>query len=86
MTAPEIQKKLGKEVATVIAWMNHDAFDNLKDVGQTSFKNRVLLNQTFLAADLKICLSGIKVHQDAGYGGGAKAVLTRSGRAVDRGV
>ena len=31
----------------------------------------LLLNQTFLAADLKICLSGIKVHQDAGYGGGA---------------
>lgn len=75
MTALEIQKKLGKEVATRYAWMNHDAFDNLKDVGQTSFKNRVLLNQTFLAADLKICLSGIKVHQDAGYGGGAKAVL-----------
>ncbi len=75
MTAAEIQKKLSKEVATRYAWMNHDAFDNLKDVGQTSFKNRVLLNQTFLAADLKICLSGIKVHQDAGYGGGAKAVL-----------
>lgn len=75
MTAIEIQKKLGKDVATRYAWMNHDAFDNLKDVGETTFKNRVRLNQTFLAADLKICLSGIKVHQDAGYGGGAKAVL-----------
>ena len=75
MTAAEIQKKLSKEVANRYAWMNHDAFDNLKDVGETSYKNRVLLNQTFLAADLKICLSGIKVHQDAGYGGGAKAVL-----------
>jgi len=75
MTAAEIEKKLSKEVATKYAWMNHDAFDNLKDVGETSFKNRVRLNQTFLAADLKICLSGIKVHQDAGYGGGAKAVL-----------
>ena len=28
-----------------------------------------------LGADLKICISGIKVHQDAGYGGGAKAIL-----------
>jgi nickel-dependent lactate racemase len=75
MTAAEIEKKLGKEIATRYAWMNHNVFDNLKEVGETSRKNRILLNQTFLAADLKICLSGIKVHQDAGYGGGAKAVL-----------
>ncbi len=75
MTAIEVEKKLGKETATRYAWMNHNVFDNLKDVGETSFKNKILLNQTFLAADLKICLSGIKVHQDAGYGGGAKAVL-----------
>jgi hypothetical protein len=27
------------------------------------------------SSDLKVCLSGIKVHYDAGYGGGAKAVL-----------
>ncbi len=75
MTALEIQKKLGKEIALNYAWMNHNVFDCLKEAGTTSFKNKVLLNQTFLAADLKICLSGIKVHQDAGYGGGAKAVL-----------
>jgi len=29
----------------------------------------------FLDADLRVTLSGIKVHYDAGYGGGAKAVL-----------
>jgi hypothetical protein len=50
-------------------------FDNVKEAGTTTRGNKVLLNQTFLAADLKICISGIKVHQDAGYGGGAKAVL-----------
>jgi lactate racemase len=75
MTALEVQKKLGKVAAGNYAWMNHNVFDCLKEVGTTSFKNKILLNQTFLAADLKICLSGIKVHQDAGYGGGAKAVL-----------
>ncbi len=75
MTALEVQKKLGREIALRYAWMNHNVFDSLKDVGETSFRNRVRLNQTFLAADLKICLSGIKVHQDAGYGGGAKAIL-----------
>jgi lactate racemase len=75
MTVLEIQKKLGKDIATRYAWMNHNVFDNLKDVGETTFKNKIRLNQTFLAADLKICLSGIKVHQDAGYGGGAKAIM-----------
>lgn len=75
MTALEVQKKLGPDIARRFAWMNHNVFDNVKDVGETSFKNRIKLNQTFLAADLRICLSGIKVHQDAGYGGGAKAVL-----------
>ena len=75
MTALEVQKKLGKEVAARYAWLNHNVFDLVKDVGETSFKNRVRLNQTFLAADLRVCLSGIKIHQDAGYGGGAKAVL-----------
>ena len=57
------------------AWLNHDVFDNVKEVGTTTRGNKILLNQTFLGADLKICISGIKVHQDAGYGGGAKAIL-----------
>jgi len=75
MTALEIQLKLGKDIANKYAWMNHNAFDCLKEIGTTSFKNKVLINQTFMGADLKVCLSGVKVHWDAGYGGGAKAVL-----------
>jgi hypothetical protein len=75
MTAVEVAKKLGREAAARYAWVNHNAFDNLTEVGRTTFKNRILLNRSFVAADLKICLSGVKVHQDAGYGGGAKAVL-----------
>ncbi|MBZ5581245.1 MAG: lactate racemase domain-containing protein [Acidobacteriia bacterium] len=75
MTAEEIRTKLGKDIATRYAWMNHNVFDCLKEVGTTTYKNKILLNQTFMGADLKVCLSGIKVHYDAGYGGGAKAVL-----------
>ncbi len=75
MTALEVQKKIGEQIATRYAWVNHNCFYGTKEVGVTSFKNRIQLNQTFLAADLKVCLSGIKVHYDAGYGGGAKAVL-----------
>jgi nickel-dependent lactate racemase len=75
MTALEVQKKLGKEIATKYAWLNHNCFYGTKEIGTTSFMNKIQVNQTFMAADLKVTLSGIKVHYDAGYGGGAKAVL-----------
>ncbi len=75
MTQEEVARKLGPETARKYAWLNHDAFDNVKEVGTTTRGNKVFLNQTFLSADLKICISGVKVHQDAGYGGGAKAIL-----------
>jgi hypothetical protein len=75
MTHTEVELKLGKDVASRYAWLNHTCFYGCKEIGTTSFKNKILINQTFLAADLKITLSGIKVHYDAGYGGGAKAVL-----------
>ncbi len=75
MTQDEVGRKLGVKVAKNYAWLNHDVVDNVKEIGTTTRKNKVLINQTFLAADLKICISGIKVHYDAGYGGGAKAIL-----------
>ena len=75
MTQSEVDKKLGKEAASKFAWQNHNVFENVKDVGTTSFKNRVKLNQTFLAADCKICISGVKGHEQAGMSGGAKAVM-----------
>jgi lactate racemase len=75
MTTTEVQKKIGKEAATKYAWLNHSCFYGTKEIGTTSFKNKIQVNQTFMAADLKVTLSGIKVHYDAGYGGGAKAVL-----------
>ncbi len=75
MTQAEVARKLGVQVAKNYAWLNHDVMDNVKEIGVTTRQNKVLVNQTFLAADLKICISGIKVHYDAGYGGGAKAIL-----------
>jgi nickel-dependent lactate racemase len=75
MTHTEVEKKIGKDAANRYAWMNHSCFFGCKEIGTTSFKTNVQVNQSFLAADLKITMSGIKVHYDAGYGGGAKAVL-----------
>jgi nickel-dependent lactate racemase len=75
MTVDEVQRKLGKEIATKYAWLNHACFYGCKELGTTSFKTNVQVNQNFMGADLKITMSGIKVHYDAGYGGGAKAIL-----------
>jgi len=75
MTHTEVEKKIGKEPANKYAWLNHTCFYGCKEIGTTSYKTNVQVNQTFLDADLKITLSGIKVHYDAGYGGGAKAIM-----------
>jgi lactate racemase len=75
LPSDEVARKLGADVIRRYAWINHNCFENLKDIGETSRKNRIKVNQTFAAADLRITLNGIKVHQRAGYGGGAKSIL-----------
>ena len=75
LPSDEVARKLGADVIRRYAWINHNCFENLKDIGDTSRKNRIKVNQTFAAADLRITLNGIKVHQRAGYGGGAKSIL-----------
>ncbi len=75
MTQSEVEMKLGRDAATRFAWQNHNVFENVKEVGTTSLKNRIKLNQTFLAGDCKITISGVKGHEQAGLSGGAKAVL-----------
>ena len=75
MEQDEVARKLGGEISRRYAWLNHNIFDNVKDVGETSYKNRIKINQTFMRADVKVTISGVKVHNSAGYGGGAKAIL-----------
>ncbi len=75
MEQDEVARKLGRRLVQRHSWFNHNAFAGLRDVGETSGKNRVWINQLFLGADLKITISGVKIHSIAGYGGGAKAVL-----------
>ncbi|MGC2108188.1 MAG: lactate racemase domain-containing protein [Candidatus Korobacteraceae bacterium] len=75
MTQSEVEQKLGQDPARRYAWQNHNVFENMKDVGTTSLKNRIKLNQTFMASDCKICISGVKGHEQAGLSGGAKAVM-----------
>src|ERR1039457_4883503 len=75
LPSDEAARKVGKDIIQRYAWINHNCWENLKEIGETSRKNRIKINQNYAAADLRITLNGIKVHQRAGYGGGAKSVL-----------
>jgi nickel-dependent lactate racemase len=75
MEGEEVAKKLGGRLTREYTWFNHNTFDNLQDVGETSYKNRIRINQMFMGAHLRITISGVKIHSIAGYGGGSKAVL-----------
>jgi nickel-dependent lactate racemase len=71
----DFRKKLGKDIVTRYAHQVHNCYINLKKLGVSSFKTPIAINQTFMEADLKLCISGLKVHERAGYGGGPKAIL-----------
>lgn len=75
MEQDEVARKLGPEMVRRHVWFNHNLFDGLAELGETSFKNRIYVNKLFLGAGLRITISGVKIHTIAGYGGGAKAVL-----------
>jgi nickel-dependent lactate racemase len=71
----EAVRKLGRDQLQEFAWINHNPWDNLQEVGTTSSGNVVRINRTFAASDLRITISGVKIHGFAGYAGGAKAIL-----------
>ncbi len=75
MSQIEVKAKLGEELVDKYPWINHNVWENLVNVGVTSFRNRIKINHYFMKADVKVCISGIKSHGSAGYGGGGKAIL-----------
>ena len=75
LEADEVARKLGKDLVRRFAWINHNTWDNLVEVGTTPRKNKIRINQTFMKADVRVTISGVKIHGMAGFGGGAKAIL-----------
>jgi nickel-dependent lactate racemase len=75
LTHEEARAKLGDWVVDKFAWLNHNIWENLVEVGVTSQRNKIKVNYHFAQADVRITVSGIKAHGTAGYGGGGKAVL-----------
>jgi len=77
----DFRKKLGKDIVTRYAHQVHNCYINLKKLGVSSFKTPIAINQTFMEADLKLCISGLKVHERAGYGGGRRPFCPVSPRS-----
>ena len=75
MHASEVSRKLGVNLAGRFPWANHNIWEQVTEVGTTSRGNVIKINHHFARADLRVCISGIKIHGTAGFGGGAKAVL-----------
>ncbi|MCK4897148.1 MAG: DUF2088 domain-containing protein, partial [Anaerolineales bacterium] len=75
MTHAEARVKLGDFIVNNFAWAKHNPWENLVEVGVTSHGNKIKINYLFTRADLRITVSGVKGHNDAGYGGGGKAIL-----------
>jgi nickel-dependent lactate racemase len=75
MTHAEARAKLGDWIVDNFAWLNHNIWENVTEVGVTSRRNKIKVNHHFAKADLRITVSGVKAHGTAGFGGGGKAVL-----------
>jgi len=71
----EVKAKLGEFIVNNFEWVNHNPFENLTEVGMTTRGNKIKVNYLFAGADLRITISGLRGHAEAGYSGGAKAVL-----------
>jgi nickel-dependent lactate racemase len=71
----EMANKIGLEAVRRHPWINHNAWENLVDLGTTKAGNQVQVDVNFYSADVKITVSGLKRHGTPGYGGGPKLCL-----------
>ena len=71
----EMANKIGLEAVRRHPWINHNAFENLVELGTTGAGNQIFADVNFYCADVKITLSGLKRHGTPGYGGGPKLCL-----------
>jgi nickel-dependent lactate racemase len=76
MTAQEIERKFGAQMAQRIAIVNHDAFDatGLANMGVTPGGVHVQVNRAALEADLLLGVGSIVPHHIPGFSGGAKII------------
>ncbi|UCD44180.1 MAG: DUF2088 domain-containing protein [Candidatus Bathyarchaeota archaeon] len=71
----DFQKKLGEDVPRRFLVFNHNAYENLVYVGETSRGTPVYVNREVMGCDLKVALGAVMPHFGYGFGGGSKMLL-----------
>lgn len=67
-------KKLGEEVVSRYAVYNHNPYEMLDYLGETSFGTPVWVNSEVMACDLKIAIGTVLFHRLTGLSGGGKII------------
>ncbi len=68
-------KKLGEEIVENYPVFNHNPYENLQYLGETSYGTPIEVNAEVMSYQLKIAIGCILPHPQYGYGGGAKIIL-----------
>ncbi|MCJ7732324.1 lactate racemase domain-containing protein, partial [Candidatus Bathyarchaeota archaeon] len=71
----DFQKKLGADIPERFRVFNHNCYENLVDLGETSRGTPVHINREVMSCDLKISLGTMMPHFGYGFGGGSKMLL-----------
>ena len=71
----DFQKKLGSDIPERFNVFNHNCYENLVDLGKTSYGTPVHVNKEVMSCDLKITLGVMMPHFGYGFGGGSKMLL-----------
>ncbi len=71
----DFQKKLGEDIPERFLVFNHNPYENLIDLGETSYGTPVHINREVMNCDLKVSVGAIMPHFGYGFGGGAKMLL-----------
>ncbi len=75
LTRDDLVKKVGGSVVKRFRVYNHNCYENVKYIGDTSFGTPVHVNKFYLTADLKVGIGMIAPHTLAGFSGGGKLVF-----------
>lgn len=67
--------KLGERIVENYPVFNHNPYENLDYIGETSFGNPIEINAEVMSYPLKIAIGSILPHPQFGFGGGAKIIL-----------
>jgi len=67
--------KLGERIVENYPVFNHNPYQNLDYLGETSFGSPIEINAEVMSHPLKIAIGSILPHPQFGFGGGAKIIL-----------